>query len=132
MTSPPVETVPNVLVVSTHASFRAHVEKWLPPPAVQVIETDGTNIEQRIKEYPPQLLLIDQQLDGVRALLSRLSPIVPGLPYLVVSLEHVDPFSAFSFEIAKGYVAKEDESPTRESVIAAIAKVAPVVAARLK
>jgi hypothetical protein len=132
MTSTPVETAATVLVLSAHASFRAHVDKWLPAPAVNVVASDVATVEQRIKESPPQLLIIDKQLDQVSALLSRLAVMIPGVPYLIVSTEHLDPDNPYLFDISSGFVAAKDEFPTRESVIAAIQKVAPNVAARLK
>jgi hypothetical protein len=131
MTSTPVETAPNVLVLSAHASFRAHIEKWLPAPAVNVVESDVANLEARIKEFPPQLLILDRQLDDVSGLLSRAASAIPGVPYLIVSTERLDPVNPYLFDIASGFVAKKDEIPTRESVLDVIQKVAPGVAARL-
>jgi len=132
MTSLPVETAANVLVLSEHASFRAHVQKWLPAPAVNLVETDVSNIDSRLKEFPPQLLIIDKQLDGVSALLSHAAATIPGVPYLIISTEKLDPANPYLFDISSGFVAKQDEEPTRESVLAAIQKVAPNVTARLK
>src|SRR3977135_4129592 len=99
MTSTPVETAANVLVISVHDSFRAHVKKWLPPPCVNVIETDVVNVERRVKELPPQLLIIDKQLDRVSDLLSRLAVMIPGGPDLVVSGERATPTKPSVFSI---------------------------------
>jgi hypothetical protein len=132
MTATPVETTPNVLVLSAHASFRAHVEKWLPAPAVNVVETDVANIESRAKELPPQLLIIDKQMANVSELLARAALVMPGVPYLIISVEHLDPVNPYLFDISSGFVAKKDEFPTRESVLDAIRKVAPNITARLK
>ncbi len=132
MTTDSVATVPNVLVVSTHASFRAHVQEWLPGPKVNLVESEVTNLESRLKEFPPQLLIIDRQLDGVSKLLSRAAAAAPGVPYLIVSTERLDPANPYLFDIASGFVDKQDETPTRASVLSAIESVAPNITARLQ
>jgi hypothetical protein len=132
MIATPVETTTTVMVLSANASFRAHVEKWLPSPAVNVVETEVGNMESRAKELPPQLLIIDKQLENVSGLLARAGVVMPGVPYLILTVEHLDPVNPYLFDIASGFVAKKDEFPTRESVLDAIQKVAPSISARLK
>ena len=130
MKSAPASEVPNILVVSSRQSFRTHLEKWLPSPAVNVVESEGlTNLQQRIDVSVPALVVVDQQFEDYALFLSKLATLAPGVPYLAVSLEHLDSDNANSIETANGLA--EHGTPTRESVIAAIRKVAPAVAARL-
>lgn len=102
----------------------------MPAPAVNIVESEGeANLRQRIEASEPALVVVDRAIEDYSKLLSDLATLAPGVPYLAVSLEHVNPANANSFEIAKGWVDRE--YPTRESIIAAIREVAPAVAARL-
>ena len=136
MISAPVSEVPTVLVVSSNQSFRAHLEKWLPTPAVIIVESQGpSNLRQRVEATPPTLVVVDQQLERYSQLLGDLAAVAPGVPYLSVSLEHIHADQADQADQA-GPVEREEgwvsrEYPTRESLIEAIRKVAPAVAARL-
>ena len=132
MTTTPVETVPNVLVVTSHASFRQHVDAWLPAPAVHLVEAEATNFDAKLKTNPPQLIIIDRQFEDAEEILERAAAAVPGVPYLIVSTDHLDPANPYLFDIASGFVEKRSEAPTRASVLSAIKSVAPNIAARLK
>lgn len=130
MTSAPVGEVPTVLLVSSNQSFRTHLEQWLPAPAVNVVESQGAmNVRQRIEATSPTLVVVDQQLEGYAQLLSELSAVAPGVPYLSIAFEHAETGQDSPVVSAAGWVSRE--YPTRESMIDAIRKVAPTVAARL-
>ena len=131
MSAPAVEAIPNVFLVSTHASFRAHVDEWLRSPTINVVEVGPENLAARAREYPPALLVLDRQLPDTSQLLSRAAAIMPGMPYLIVSTDRLDVENPYLFDIASGYVAKGNEEPSRASVVAAIAKVAPRISSRL-
>ncbi len=130
MTSAPVGEVPTVLLVSSNQAFRTHLEQWLPVPAVNIVESQGpANVRQRIEATPPTLVVVDQQLEGYSQFLEDLATVVPGVPFLSVSLEQADANQADPVKIPAGWVSRE--YPTRELMIEAIRKVAPNVAARL-
>ena len=130
MKSAPASEVPNVLVVSSRQSFRAQLEKWLPSPAINVVESVGvSNLQQRIALSIPALVIVDQQFEDYPQLLSSLASLAPGVPYVAVSLEQPNPDIAASSE--DGKAGEGHEAPTRDSVISAIRNVAPTVAARL-
>ena len=81
MKSAPASEVPNVLVISSRQTFRAQLEKWLPSPAINVVESVGvTNLQQRIALSMPALVVIDQQFEDYPQLLSSLSSLAPGVP----------------------------------------------------
>lgn len=130
MKSASVGETPNILVLSTSQSFRTHLQKWLPSPAVHLVDSHGpSNLRSRVEASPPALIVVDQRIEGYPEVLGEFASVAPGVPYVAISLAHVDPDNANLFEIAKGWVAYE--CPTRESVIEAIRGVAPMVAARL-